>query len=131
MAAKKVVIIGGGVGGMSAAHELVERGFDVEVYERQNYYVGGKARSVDVPGTNLIEPDKFLPGEHGFRFFPGFYKHVTDTMKRIPFKDKDGNWQKDGCFGNLTPTTRIMLAIYGKEPIVMPASFPRTKADLE
>src|SRR4029077_18770408 len=26
-----------------------------------------------------------LPGEHGFRFFPGFYQHVTDTMRRIPF----------------------------------------------
>ena len=26
-----------------------------------------------------------LPGEHGFRFFPGFYHHVPDTMRRIPF----------------------------------------------
>ena len=26
----------------------------------------------------------WLPGEHGFRFFPNFYKHVTDTMSRIP-----------------------------------------------
>ena len=25
-----------------------------------------------------------MPGEHGFRFFPGFYKHVIDTMERIP-----------------------------------------------
>src|SRR5690606_22590390 len=38
---------------------------------------------------------------------------------------------KDGCYGNLVPTTRIMLAIYDKEPIVMPASFPRNKADIE
>eukprot|EP00743_Colponemidia_sp_Colp-15_P002801 GILK01003031.1.p1 GENE.GILK01003031.1~~GILK01003031.1.p1 ORF type:complete len:599 (+),score=151.13 GILK01003031.1:265-1797(+) len=27
-----------------------------------------------------------LPGEHGFRFFPGFYQHIPDTMSRIPFK---------------------------------------------
>ena len=27
-----------------------------------------------------------LPGEHGFRFFPGFYKHVPDTMSRIPYR---------------------------------------------
>ncbi|MCA9420892.1 MAG: NAD(P)/FAD-dependent oxidoreductase, partial [Nitrospira sp.] len=32
---KKVIILGGGIGGMSAAHELAERGFDVEVFERQ------------------------------------------------------------------------------------------------
>ena len=25
-----------------------------------------------------------LPGEHGFRFFPGFYHHVPDSMRRIP-----------------------------------------------
>ena len=22
--------------------------------------------------------------EHGFRFFPGFYRHLPDTMNRIP-----------------------------------------------
>ena len=27
-----------------------------------------------------------LPGEHGFRFFPGFYKHLIDTMA-YPFVD--------------------------------------------
>lgn len=45
----KVAVLGGGVAGMSAAHELAERGFLVDVYERQPVYVGGKARSVDVP----------------------------------------------------------------------------------
>ncbi len=25
-----------------------------------------------------------VPGEHGFRYFPGFYRHVFDTMRRIP-----------------------------------------------
>ncbi|HSJ82296.1 MAG TPA: NAD(P)-binding protein [Acidimicrobiia bacterium] len=75
---------------MSAAQELAERGYAVEVFERNPQYVGGKARSVDVPGTNTRDPDRYLPGEHGFRFFPGFYKHVTDTMSRIPFRRADG-----------------------------------------
>ena len=52
----KVIVIGGGVAGMSAAHELVERGFQVEIFERNPRYVGGKARSVDAPGTNKIDP---------------------------------------------------------------------------
>ena len=38
---------------MSAAHELIERGFEVEVYDRNPLYPGGKARSIDVPKTNL------------------------------------------------------------------------------
>ena len=127
----KIIIIGGGVAGMSAAHELVERGYEIEIYERNIQYVGGKARSVNVPETNLIKPDKYLPGEHGFRFFPGFYKHVTDTMKRIPFKDKNGNYQKDGCYANLTHTSRIMLGRNNKAPIVTLANFPRSLADLK
>ncbi|MBZ5710996.1 NAD(P)-binding protein [Nannocystis pusilla] len=28
-----------------------------------------------------------LPGEHGFRFFPGFYWHLRDTMARTPVYD--------------------------------------------
>src|SRR4030095_25584 len=88
--AKKVIIIGGGVAGKSAAHELMERGVEVEVYERKHHYPGGKARSINVPGSNIIHQDKYLPGEHGFRFFPGFYKHLPDTMKRIPYYDRSG-----------------------------------------
>ena len=51
----RVAVLGGGVAGMSAAHELAERGFEVDVYERQPVYVGGKARSVDVPADRLIK----------------------------------------------------------------------------
>ena len=40
-----VAILGGGVGGLSAAHELAERGFDVTVYEWRDTF-GGKARSM-------------------------------------------------------------------------------------
>src|SRR5687768_8853408 len=94
---KKVVILGGGIAGMSAAHELIERGFQVEVYERKRI-PGGKARSIAV-ARESAKPSPFgsqapgrargpwgrpLPGEHGFRFFPGFYRHVVDTMARIP-----------------------------------------------
>lgn len=131
MTKKTVAVLGGGVAGMSAAHELIQRGFDVQVYERNKIYCGGKARSVNVPGTNTQHPDKYLPGEHGFRFFPGFYKHVTATMKDIPFVDENGKTQKDGCYGNLVPTTRIMLARYGKQSIVTVASFPKSKADIQ
>jgi uncharacterized protein with NAD-binding domain and iron-sulfur cluster len=79
---KRVAVLGGGMAGLAAAHELVERGFEVTVYERKA--LGGKARSIPVPGS-ATGGRKPLPGEHGFRFFPGFYHHVPDTMRRIPF----------------------------------------------
>jgi uncharacterized protein with NAD-binding domain and iron-sulfur cluster len=121
----KVAILGGGVGGMSAAHELAERGFEVEVYEKMPHYVGGKARSILVPNSGT-DGRKDLPGEHGFRFFPGFYKHITHTMKRIPFP---GN--KKGVFDNLVASQRVMMARMGKPPVVNIVNFPKTKKDLK
>jgi uncharacterized protein with NAD-binding domain and iron-sulfur cluster len=77
-----VIVIGGGVAGLTCAHELAERGFTVDLYEARPDW-GGKARSQPVPGTG-IGGRKDLPGEHGFRFYPRFYTHVIDTMHRIP-----------------------------------------------
>ncbi len=82
MASPSVIVIGGGVAGLTAAHELSERGFKVDVYEQRATW-GGKARSQPVIGSGT-EARKDLPGEHGFRFYPRFYTHVIDTMSRIP-----------------------------------------------
>lgn len=117
-----VAVFGGGVAGLSAAHELAERGFQVDVYERKPV-MGGKARSISVPnsGGNGRLP---LPGEHGFRFFPGFYKHVIDTMRRTPYG-------AHGCvFDNLTAASRMLLARAGQTELTWLARRPRTLEDL-
>ncbi len=101
---KAVAVLGGGMAGLAAAHELVERGFDVTVYERNA--LGGKARSIPVAGT-AKGGRRGLPGEHGFRFFPGFYHHVPDTMRRIPFA---GN--AHGVWDNLVAATEGTLAAH-------------------
>jgi uncharacterized protein with NAD-binding domain and iron-sulfur cluster len=101
---KRVVIFGGGVGGLTAAHELIERGFAVELHESRDV-VGGKARTIYVPGTGTDgRPD--LPGEHGFRFFPSFYKHLPDTMSRIPYR---GN--AHGVRDNLVQASEYLMAV--------------------
>lgn len=214
---KRVVVVGAGVAGMTCAHELVERGFEVEVVERiaDPYHptapsIGGMARTswgripppfdqvpvrfvetdprpratdrAGVPGAplpivpdcsplpvrvalqDLVNPsDKVgafvraladqdtlsvlvsrklgaqekqqvdaalgshrwhllvsgdsgvsgataddsdwaqlsverarVPGEHGFRFFPSFYRHLFDTMKRIPIAEAAIGGAPDG-----------------------------------
>lgn len=110
------------MGGLSAAHELIERGFDVEVYERRDV-PGGKARSFyhSPEGTDW---KLGLPAEHGFRFFPGFYRHVTDTMSRIASFDSGKT-----VFENLVETTELALARYGKEPVPVPTRWPSSLHD--
>ena len=49
---KKVAILGGGVAGMSAAHELITRGYEVSVYEFKTI-PGGKARSMPFVGSGV------------------------------------------------------------------------------
>ena len=119
---------------MSAAQELIERGFEVVVLERRDI-AGGKARSIpvihDAAGTSghqlaaggAAPVEHRVPGEHGFRFFPGFYKHVTDTMRRI--RSFDGHKVAD----HLVPTTRVGITQYGKPQLLIPAAFPRTPGD--
>ena len=119
----KVLVIGGGIGGLTAAHELLERGFEVSVYDIRTI-PGGKSRTIPVPNSGK-EGRPNLPGEHGFRFVPAFYRHLPDSMKRIPF----GN-NRQGCFDNLTGTTYVEIAPYDKAPIRAPARFPRTLAEL-
>jgi uncharacterized protein with NAD-binding domain and iron-sulfur cluster len=141
---KTVVILGGGIAGLSAAHELIERGFQVEIYDELRI-PGGKARSVPVyPGVHgdqrifdlslqrwfqsektLRDPQAkrdWLPGEHGFRFFPGFYRHVVDTMSRIPYG-------KRTVAENLVPTTALLIARFDRDGIVLPSRCPRDPLD--
>ena len=113
-----VLILGGGVGGMSAAHELIERGFAVTVIE-QRAVPGGKARSLLVPNS-AVPPNAPLPGEHGFRFFPHFYQHIIDTMARTPLGD--GRMASD----NLVYASREMMALSGLAPITMAAHKPNS-----
>ncbi len=43
-----------------------------------------------------------LPAEHGFRFFPSFYRHLFDTMKRTPIaRPRDGETERRSVFDNL------------------------------
>ena len=113
-----VAILGGGIGGLTAAHELAERGFDVRVFESKAIF-GGKARSIPVPNS-AVDGRKLLPGEHGFRFFPHFYKHVPDTMSRIPF-----GTNARGVLDNLVPTTRTALSRAGAPDLLVCSRFPR------
>jgi uncharacterized protein with NAD-binding domain and iron-sulfur cluster len=77
-AKKKVIVVGGGISGLTVAHELSLRDeFQVTVLER-NAMCGGKARSLRYPDGNV--------GEHAMRGYMQPYSTLYGTMKEIPFE---------------------------------------------
>src|SRR5215213_4099230 len=119
-----VAVLGGGVAGLSAAHELVERGFGVTVYEQRGA-PGGKARSIPYEDSGTGGRAD-LPGEHGFRFFPGFYRHLPDTMGRIATGSHPPRTVRD----HLVAATRILFAqADGANEIIAPAHLPQSAED--
>jgi 15-cis-phytoene desaturase len=121
--APRVAILGGGMGGLACAHELVRRGVAVTVYEA-GAFVGGKARSHYVAGTGS-GGRRDLPGEHGFRFYPAFYRHVVETMNEIP----DALSPTGFVSGNLCGAPEAGIALDGDGVVATPRR-PRNAADV-
>ncbi len=111
-----VAVFGGGVAGLTAAHELVERGFDVTIYERRAW--GGRARSTEVNGS--AGPGRRpLPGEHGFRITAGYYQNLPETMRRIPFGSN-----ANGVLDNLVALSEMRFAREGRQDLILPLDAP-------
>ncbi|HEX8794259.1 MAG TPA: FAD-dependent oxidoreductase [Polyangiaceae bacterium] len=110
----RVAVLGGGMGGLACAHELARTGIDVTVYEASSF-LGGKARSHYVAGTGT-QGRRDLPGEHGFRFYPGFYRHVIQSMREIP----DPLSPTGTVDGNLVSVDEAGVALPGEGIVTSP-----------
>jgi uncharacterized protein with NAD-binding domain and iron-sulfur cluster len=122
MARQKALIVGGGIAGLTVAHELIERDFDVVVCERR-LRSGGKAASVRVKDVPNVEP---VPGEHGFRFFPGWYRHLPDTLGRIPSDRHRGDRNDRKVLDHLVNVNSNLLLTYNRPPIPILLHAPRS-----
>jgi len=72
----KIIIFGGGISGLTIAHILIQKGFQIELYESEDN-VGGMARSRREPCTNI-------PTEHSWRGYAPFYRNFYHIAKQIP-----------------------------------------------
>ncbi|GEM_PF-6839426 len=61
--------------------------------------------------------EALVPGEHGYRFFPRFYRHLFDTMKRTPILDEEGQTTGATAFDRLVPTRVVDVALKDGGPV--------------
>ncbi|MBR2679331.1 MAG: NAD(P)-binding protein, partial [Exiguobacterium sp.] len=82
---KSVIVIGGGLGGLSAAISLAQKGYDVSLYE-QNDHIGGKVNRLEQDGFGFDLGPSILTMPHIFdKLFRGSGKRMEDyvSIKRL------------------------------------------------
>jgi len=88
-----IIIFGGGISGLTLAHELIKKNFRILVVEKDNK-MGGMAKS-------NIE-NNGIPSEHSWRGYAPFYKNLFQIIKEIPYK-------KTNVFSNLSVPIEFYL----------------------
>jgi len=75
---RRVAVFGGGIAGLSAAHELIRLGYAVQVFEA-NQEAGGFFRSA------RLSQDAKTPSEYSWHGMGPWYHNTFDLMRQIPF----------------------------------------------
>lgn len=93
---KKVLIIGGGIGGLASAVQLAKEGFEVELFEK-NENLGGRANVFSEDGFRFdMGPSWYLMPDVFEKFFTSVGKDIKDYLSleqltpsyRVFFEDK-------------------------------------------
>lgn len=84
---KTVAIYGAGIAGLTVAHELVRRGWQVSVYET-NADAGGFFRSA------RLAADHNMPSEYSWHGLGPWYHNVFDVLRQIPFDATGSVYQR-------------------------------------
>ncbi len=122
--AKKIVVLGAGLAGLSAAFFLSKKGFDVTVLEKENF-VGGLAATIKKKGYLLdFGPHPFYTEK----------KPVLDLFKRIVGKNNIHTFERDcllffdNRYLNYPLTLKNALFQMGlKTTILAPVSYIKTR----
>lgn len=128
---KKVVVVGAGLGGLSAAISLHGEGFDVEIVEK-NDKIGGKLNFLEIDGFGFdLGPSIFtLP-----QFFRSLFERVDRKMEDyFEIEKVSPHWRnffEDGLVLDLFEEPEKMKAELGKLPGDLEEHWKQFRAFLE
>lgn len=105
---QRIVVIGAGLGGLSAAISLATEGFQVELIEK-NDKVGGKLNVLERDGFSFDLGPSILTMPHIFRaLFERAGKSMDDYVSFEPVLPHWRNFFEDGTVVDLTPDEQAM-----------------------
>ncbi|WOV87366.1 NAD(P)/FAD-dependent oxidoreductase [Sporosarcina oncorhynchi] len=94
---KTAIVIGGGLGGLSAAISLAQRGYEVSLYEK-NGHLGGKLNRLEQDGFGFDLGPSILTMPHIFeRLFAGSGKRMQDYVKIVRLEREWRSFFPDGA----------------------------------
>jgi phytoene desaturase len=98
--AKRIIIIGAGIGGLSAAIRLAAQGHRVSVFERQPT-VGGKLNQVVIDGFSFDTGPSLITMPHVLQnLFQAAGRHMEDYVELIPLDITCRYFYRDGLILN-------------------------------
>ncbi|SEK91727.1 UDP-galactopyranose mutase [Aquimarina amphilecti] len=130
--AKKVIVIGAGPAGLSAAYTLSKNDIDVEVFEASSN-IGGMSRSFDLWGQRVdLGPHRFFSKEPKINnFFDEIVKDdytLVNRLTRIYYKKRffDYPLKLLNVLGNLSIATIFSILFYYGKQRLFPVRNPET-----
>jgi diapolycopene oxygenase len=107
---KKVIVIGSGLGGLSAAISLAQEGYSVTIHEK-NPKIGGKLNVLKAEGYTFDLGPSILTLPHIFeRLFERSGKKMADYIPIRPLRPHWRNFFEDGKVVDLYPEPELMAA---------------------
>ena len=110
MKGKKIIVIGAGLGGLSAAISLRQAGYAVEIFEK-NAQIGGKLNLLQAQGYTFDLGPSIFTLPHIFeRLFTASGKRMSDYFTLRPVRPHWRNFFEDGVTLDLHPEPERMAA---------------------
>ena len=122
---KKVIIIGGGLGGLSSAVTLAHAGFQVHLFE-QNDHLGGKLMPVSLGSYTFDFGPNTITMPHVFKeIIEQTGERAEDYFELLPLRSHTRNYFRDGSTLDFSSDPEKMAAEIARTSTADAANYPK------